>query len=194
MKLKHIFEKGKIRTLSNLLSLTRIFLGIGIYFLIQSHLNYEAFILGILAMISDYADGYFARKRNEVSELGKVLDPLADKIGIGLGSIALHQAYGLPLWVVLFIIGRDVLILMGSIILVSRMPYVVPSEIPGKLAVTVIALMLLSYLFELTVVQKPLLYLSVIAILISFFWYAKKFFTEYFPKSSPGDSQHENRN
>ena len=187
MELKHIFEKGKIWTLSNFLSFVRIFFGIGIYFLIQSRMNYEAIAVGILAMLSDYADGYFARKRNEVSELGKV-DPLADKIGIGLGSIALHQAYGLPLWVVLFIIGRDVLILTGSIILVSRMPYVVPSEMPGKMAVTIIALMLLSYLFELTAVQKPLLYLSVIAILISFFWYARKFFTEYIPKSSSGDS------
>lgn len=133
-------------------------------------------MLGILAILSDYADGYLARKRNQVSELGKLLDPIADKVAVALGSIALHQAYGLPLWVVGIIIVRDVLIVIGSLILFQKIQRVVASEIPGKMAVTVISLLLLSYLFRVTAAQKPLLILTVMIVFYSFIYYMIKFF------------------
>ncbi len=46
---------------------------------------------------TDWADGFFARKLNQVSDLGKILDPIADKIHIGALVIALHYYQGFPL-------------------------------------------------------------------------------------------------
>ena len=68
-------------TFINILTLSRIFLAAVIYVLLMSPDNYLlAFILFLLAGITDYFDGYLARKYNAVSELGEILDPIADKI------------------------------------------------------------------------------------------------------------------
>jgi cardiolipin synthase len=176
---KIIFEKGKVWTASNLLSVSRLIIGLFLYLLILYQHSIWAILLSIIAIFTDYADGYLARKRNEISELGKILDPVADKVTVGLSSIALYQAYGLPLWVVIFIIGRDLLILSGSLILIGKMNHVTPSELPGKIAVTVISLLLLSYLFDFNPVKTPLLVLTILIIIISFIYYVVKFITVF---------------
>ena len=176
---KIIFEKGKVWTASNLLSVSRLIIGLFLYLLILYQHSIWAILLSIIAIFTDYADGYLARKRNEISELGKILDPVADKVTVGLSSIALYQAYGLPLWVVIFIIGRDLLILSGSLILIGKMNHVTPSELPGKIAVTVISLLLLSYLFDFNPVKTPLLLLTILIIIISFIYYVVKFITVF---------------
>lgn len=178
--LSNIFEKDKIFTFSNFLSFIRIPLAFYTYQLISDRLVINALAIAAIAIISDYADGYFARKWNQVSELGKVLDPLSDKLIIALGSIALYFHYGLPLWVVTLVIGRDVLILIGSILLVTRFPFVTPSRMAGKIAVTVMTLLLLSYLLEIEPAQVPLQILTVVAIVISGGQYALNFYNKYF--------------
>lgn len=144
------------------------------YFIVTKH-SYLASLLAILAVITDYADGYVARKRGETSELGKILDPVADKVAVALGAIGLYQAYNLPLWIVILIIGRDILILIGSIFLVEKVRSIVASEMPGKIAVTIISLLLLAYLFELDFIKIPLLYLTFVALIVSFIFYLLKF-------------------
>ena len=176
---KLLFEKGKVWTVSNLLSISRLVIGLFLYLLILYQHSIWAIILSIVAIFTDYADGYFARKRNEISELGKILDPVADKVTVGLSSIALYQAYGLPLWVVIFIIGRDLLILFGSLILLGKINQVTPSELPGKIAVTVISFLLLSYLFDFNPVKFPLIVLTVLIIIISFVYYVYKFISVF---------------
>ena len=176
MNLQRIFEKEKVWTYSNLLSLSRLFIGMFLYYGIsRRHLPFSLF-LALLAVATDFADGYLARKRNEISELGKILDPLGDKVTVGLGAVALHHAYGLPLWIVLLIIGRDILILIGSIILIEKLQNVVASEMPGKIAVTIIAGLLLAFLLEWHFAKQILLYLSVLAVFVSFFFYVLRFF------------------
>ena len=68
-------------TFINLLTFSRILLGVFIFILLMSPNNYLlAFILFFIAGVTDYFDGYLARKYNSVSELGEILDPIADKI------------------------------------------------------------------------------------------------------------------
>ena len=68
-------------TFINLLTFSRILLGSFIFILLMSPNYYLlAFVLFLVAGITDYFDGYLARKYNSVSELGEVLDPIADKI------------------------------------------------------------------------------------------------------------------
>lgn len=178
--LANIFEKGKVFTFSNFLSFIRIPLGLYLYYLISERIVIYALITIIIVMISDFADGYFARKLNQVSELGKIFDPVGDKFCVALGSIALYNSFGLPLWVVILIIGRDILILLGSVLLVTRFPFVAPSKWLGKIAVTVISLLLISYLLEVTPAQVPLQILTIIAILASGGQYAINFYQKYF--------------
>jgi CDP-diacylglycerol--glycerol-3-phosphate 3-phosphatidyltransferase len=70
-----------MKTFINILTLSRIFLAAVIFLLLISPDGYLlALILFFLAGITDYFDGYLARKYNAVSELGEILDPIADKI------------------------------------------------------------------------------------------------------------------
>lgn len=170
-----IFEKGKVFTLSNFLSLLRL---VGAFYLYHVTARKElelTLIVTLILIITDFADGYFARKMHQVSEMGKILDPLADKVCVGLGIFALYQYYGLPLWITVVIIGRDILIVLGSLVLMSRLPYVTPSAMPGKIAVTILSLLFLSYILELKPFLFPLEILTFLALLISAAHYGYKF-------------------
>jgi cardiolipin synthase len=171
MNISSYFRQGKIWTLSNILSLSRLVIGLMLFYYIYTCHTYLAILLALLAVFTDFADGYVARLRNEITELGKILDPVADKIAVALGAIALYKSYGLPLWVVVVIIGRDVLILIGSILLIEKVKGVVPSRMPGKIAVTVISMLLLSYLFEWHAAKNTLIVLTILAIIYSFISY-----------------------
>ena len=175
MNLIRLFEKDRVFTYSNLLSFSRLFIGIFLFYAISGRQLYLSLFLVVLGVISDFADGYLARKRNEISRLGKILDPLADKAAVALAAIALHNTYALPLWVVLLIIGRDILILIGSIILIERLQNVVASEMPGKVAVTIIAGLLIAYLLEWDSMKPIMLLLTILSVMVSFFFYLLRF-------------------
>ena len=75
-----------------------------------------------IAALSDGIDGYIARRYNQHSELGKILDPLADKLLLlsGIVLLSFHNEPHLdrlPLWLAGIVIGRDVLLLLGLIII-----------------------------------------------------------------------------
>ncbi|NIW78538.1 MAG: hypothetical protein GWN16_03350, partial [Calditrichae bacterium] len=78
-----IFERGKVFTISNLLSLLRLVGSFYLYYVIVQKNWQMSILLSAIMIITDYADGYFARKLNQISEMGKILDPLADKVCIG---------------------------------------------------------------------------------------------------------------
>jgi CDP-diacylglycerol--glycerol-3-phosphate 3-phosphatidyltransferase len=144
--------KKEIFYISNLLSLSRfVLLIIAVFFLI-SNWNFHylfAIIVIVLIWFSDILDGYFARKRNEVSDLGKIIDPLADKITIVAIALVLLIQNILPLWFVLVLIVRDVFIFSGGVFLKQRKGVIVQSNWTGKITVFIIGLtLLLSILFE----------------------------------------------
>ena len=75
-----------------------------------------------IAAILDGVDGYIARHYNQISELGKILDPLADKLLLVSGIVALSFNHGtflgqIPLWLTGTILGRDFLILIGMVVI-----------------------------------------------------------------------------
>ena len=99
-----------IYTLANLLTFLRILLTpLFIYFLFGKHTYFEIFalIIFIIASVTDAYDGYFARKQATVSDLGKFLDPLADKILMSAAFISFVFLKFVPLWMVILIIARD---------------------------------------------------------------------------------------
>jgi CDP-diacylglycerol---glycerol-3-phosphate 3-phosphatidyltransferase len=65
------------------------------------------FLVLVAASVTDYLDGYFARKRLQVTTLGKLLDPIADKLLISAAFISLVQMHLAPAWMVVIVIGRE---------------------------------------------------------------------------------------
>lgn len=103
-----------------------------------------AVALGVLALVSDALDGMLARRYRAESELGRILDPLADKVLAAAVGLALLWRGALPLWYVTVVIGRDVLIVLGSIVMRARIRAVPPSLPIGKAAATSIGIVLLA--------------------------------------------------
>ena len=93
-----------------------------------------AIALLCLAGISDVLDGWVARGRNEVSELGKVLDPLADKLLILTALAALAVSRGLPWWLVIIYSFKELLQVWGGYFILQRNKTVIPANQWGKAA------------------------------------------------------------
>ncbi|MEO8168902.1 MAG: CDP-alcohol phosphatidyltransferase family protein, partial [bacterium] len=104
-------------TISNLLSISRAVLAIPFAVVMLSD-SPNATLWGIailaVAALTDKLDGMFARKYNQVTDWGKILDPLADKIGMGIVAIVLVKLGLIPFWFVALLVGRDLLILAGG--------------------------------------------------------------------------------
>lgn len=66
-----------------------------------------AFVCFIIACISDWSDGYLARKHNQVTNFGKLWDPIADKILVTAAWITLVANNAIPAWIVLVLLARD---------------------------------------------------------------------------------------
>lgn len=171
--------KDLVNTKSNLLSLLRLLLFIPLWILfdnIDSGYNRTIIIsLCWFAALTDVLDGYLARKFNEVTEMGKIIDPLADKIIIGTVVIKLFLLGQVPNYYFWMILGRDVLIFTGGIIISKKLQKVLPSNVLGKLTVVSIGLVLFFIIAQINrsgLFFKGLYLLSILLIFASLFGYA----------------------
>lgn len=105
--------QGKIRELlgdPNVLTLFRILAVPVVVVLMMMPNRLTCLVAGLLfsaAAITDYFDGYLARQKGMVSNLGKVMDPVADKLLVSSTFIMLTALHWVPAWVVCIIIGRE---------------------------------------------------------------------------------------
>ena len=136
----------RIWTISTVLSFSRIFLLIPLAYALFSDIpngrQWAAVVL-VLAGLTDFLDGYLARLLHQVTDFGKIIDPIADKLAAGGGSIMLVMIGAMPLWFVVVVVVRDLLILFGGIYIKSKKNIITQSNWPGKFAVTSIALVML---------------------------------------------------
>lgn len=172
----------RIWTVSTALSFSRIFLLAPLaYFLFSAvpHNREWAACVMVLAAITDFLDGYLARVLHQVTDFGKIIDPIADKIAAGGGSMMLVWLGAMPLWFVVVIVVRDLLILFGGIYIKSKKNIITQSNWPGKFAVSSIALvMLLSALAipSLEGFRQVVIWTSVFLMAFSFFLYVQRLF------------------
>lgn len=182
-------ELKDIVKIPNLISVFRISLLIPLYFLLNDLEGNRIAVITIIlvAFISDLSDGYIARKTKQITDLGKLLDPLGDKLFVIVLIIKFYQTGavdGLYFWTVLL---RDVFIFTGGIIVKMLISKVMPSNLLGKITIFSIGCFFLSILFGVpqTSLYYDLLYfisfslsiLSVIGYLIraveTVKWYSK---------------------
>lgn len=131
--------------LANRISIARIllipfFVASVIYYNGQrDYLRFAALGIFLLAVISDGLDGYIARAKNQKTTLGSYLDPMADKLLLITAFICLSfagnfpQGHNLPAWVVLIVISRDIIIILGSVVVYLMKGHleIIPSKL-GK--------------------------------------------------------------
>jgi cardiolipin synthase (CMP-forming) len=108
--------------LANLVTLSRLLMVIPLIWLIATDRVHAAFWLLVVAGMSDLLDGYIAKNFNARTELGAYLDPIADKTLLDGIYVALALAGWLPPWLAMLVVGRDVLIVLGVVLIQRRNP------------------------------------------------------------------------
>ncbi len=131
----------KILTVSNLLSLSRIVIA---FFIIGVHQNQGTsalfWALVLIGILTDYLDGLAARLLNQISELGKALDPVSDKAMALILFIYAVWLGLIPMWFLGLAIFRDICIMAGSLYIRTRRGKVAMSVVSGKVFVNLLAL------------------------------------------------------
>lgn len=107
-----------IATIPNLITLCRLILT-GVFLVMYPHedLRTPAVIIFIVAACTDWFDGQIARRFHQVSVFGKRFDPVMDRVLIFSGVLALVMAQLIPLWIVVFLVARDVYLALGGLVL-----------------------------------------------------------------------------
>ena len=111
------YPSNKIFTISNFITSLRLVLTVVFLYLFVTDFNrYVALAIYAVAASTDWLDGQIARMTKTVSWLGKILDPIVDRALLFTGVIGLVARGELPLWICFVIVGRDVYLFFGNLI------------------------------------------------------------------------------
>ncbi|WP_246846467.1 CDP-alcohol phosphatidyltransferase family protein [Humibacter ginsenosidimutans] len=125
---------SRVLTVPNLLSFFRLALvPVFLWFVIAAW-DAWALVVLIIASVTDFFDGYLARRLGQVSRLGQLLDPAADRLYIFAALIGLAWRDLLPWWLVIVIIARDVMLLVLGVVLANHRHGPLPVHHLGKIA------------------------------------------------------------
>src|ERR687894_429946 len=111
--------EDRVFTVPNALSLARLFMVPGVVALLLARADGLAAALFVLAAVTDFLDGRLAR-RAAPTRLGRILDPLADRLMLSSVAVVLAVRGLLPAWAVAILVGRDLLTLVGSVVVGSK--------------------------------------------------------------------------
>ncbi|MEK7819154.1 MAG: CDP-alcohol phosphatidyltransferase family protein [Bacteroidota bacterium] len=164
---------------ANALSVMRLFLIAPIIYFFEVEKIEIAWFLIFVAIISDSFDGYFSRKNNEVTEFGKIIDPLADKfcvIGLIIYLLLINK---LEFWYVALVFVRDLAIMLGSVHLKISKGFVLMSNWEGKVTVVFTTIYILLSLIDnpsFDYFAKIILAVNILYLFYSFYLYVKIYF------------------
>jgi cardiolipin synthase len=138
-----------LRVIPNLITLFRLLCAPAIAWLLYCSRFREALLLLLLAGVSDWFDGFAARRLNSAGHVGVILDPLADKVLLVTLFIVLGLLRLIPLWMLALVVGRDLVIVIGASLV--RLLRGVRKFLPSLLGKV-------STFFQITLVLLALLY------------------------------------
>ena len=130
------------------------------------------------AMFTDAIDGPIARYRGEESGLGKLLDPIADKLLIDGTALMLARYHNFPRWITAVLIGRDLVILAGGLLVYRRHRSIVSAHPAGKLTTVALTGAMLLYLTDGPRSGKPALYVALLPFGVSMVAYIRSFLSD----------------
>ena len=148
-------RRDRIMTLANAISISRIVLAIPLVLLFEDISKGElgklwwAFGLIIIIVLTDFLDGYVARKAEETTNFGKLIDPVADKVCMMVVMIYLIISYKLPFLLFFVTLAiRDVFLIIIGVYLMFSQEEVFQSNRSGKWFMGITALMMTFFLFR----------------------------------------------
>ncbi len=147
--------------------------------------QYVAAAIFILAALSDALDGYLARKNNLITNFGKFMDPLADKLLVSSALIALVELNRIPSWIVIVIIARE-FIISGFRLVASNNGIVIAASWWGKIKTNVQIIMCVMLIINIDnpiieILEQIFIYLALaltIISLVDYMWKNKQVLKE----------------
>ena len=113
-------EEDRVLTVPNLISLARIILlGVFCWLLFGPDLRIQATVVLMVVGVTDFLDGYIARRFHQVSTLGKVLDPVADRLVLVTAVIAIAVYGAVPGWLAGLVLGRELAVSVAVLVLAA---------------------------------------------------------------------------
>ncbi len=152
-----------------------VFLAV-LYLVAPPYNNYIALVIFMLASITDFIDGYVARHYDQVTDFGKFMDPLADKLLVCSGLICFTGLGQLPAWIVIIIISRE-FIISGFRLVASDNGIVIAASYWGKFKTAsqmIMSVLLIVNIPALSIVTTALIWISLILTVISLVDYIAK--------------------
>jgi len=130
-----------IYSVANLITIVRLVL-VPIFFVVLMDADGErsrlaAFVIYAIAGSTDWIDGQLARRTHTVTQFGKIVDPLVDRLLLASGVLGLYLIGELPLWVPIVLVVRDMYLLYGAFVL-ERYRVILPVTYIGKLTTAVL--------------------------------------------------------
>lgn len=145
------------------------------FFFSQNQYSLEiAVSVFILSGITDTLDGYFARRLNQITKLGIVLDPLADKIMLVTVLASVTISNNIPIWIVAVVALKEILMIAGAISLYNERDVVIPANKFGKISTILSYMAILAVLFELPY-NRTILYTYIAITILALFTYLNSF-------------------
>lgn len=168
---------NRVLTVPNLISFLRICSIPYIAWLITKNHMILALVVLAISAFSDCIDGYIARRWNQVSKLGQILDPIADRLLIIFSTVALAIAAIIPWWALVLVVLRDVIMAALVVLLVQHDYGPLPVNFVGKAGTALIMLAIVSLMIVYAVSTEAMFVLYAAAIAcgiwgIVLYWYA----------------------
>jgi CDP-diacylglycerol--glycerol-3-phosphate 3-phosphatidyltransferase len=133
-------------------------------------------VIMVVAALTDKFDGVLARRYNQITEWGKILDPLSDKIAVAGVAIVLLILGNIPVWYLVALLLRDVLIFSGGVYIKTKKGILLQSNEAGRWTVGIVALTLfLMVLNAQSLIVGLSLWASTILLLVSLLLYVRRF-------------------
>lgn len=117
--------------------------------------NFVAFLLILLAYFTDFLDGFVARKTKTVSKAGMLLDPISDKLLAAALSITLFVLGKFPLYFLILIVGRDLIISVGAYYAMKKKHLITLPLVLGKINTFVLGIVLALYPLDIYLRESP---------------------------------------
>lgn len=159
--------------MANALTLLRLALTPVFVVLLLNHSVLFASLVFLIASLTDFLDGYVARKSNRVTKFGKIADPLVDRIFIISAIIALFIIEKIPLWMVLILTIRDLVMVAGYKIIEIKAKANISVTFLGKLSSAFLMIVLIPLILNIQFAHY-LLYIGIFLAIVSAFDYTYK--------------------
>jgi|TARA_Y100000389_G_scaffold103794_1_gene100655 CDP-diacylglycerol--glycerol-3-phosphate 3-phosphatidyltransferase len=174
-----LFKSKDIFLIPNLITYLRFLLIAPMIITFNLDMKSYFYVILFVSLISDFLDGFAARKLNQHSELGKTLDPIADGITLFAFAILLNRKGFIADWFVIFYFLRQITILIFSLIYLPRIKQIYGSNILGKTGVCFLGIVFSIYALDLTqffFLTDSLIFISAFLLFVSMIDYLRFFF------------------